>query len=113
MKNVLSLLAIILMLVGAGCSDNNNPPKFRMRNDRVTQASAQIKTSGGNTININNVAPGTSSAYQTVAEGQIDITVTIKDEPGSYPAGFVAKTDASYTIVVVNSTPPAIEVVNP
>ncbi|HEY9784533.1 MAG TPA: hypothetical protein V6D17_03955 [Candidatus Obscuribacterales bacterium] len=72
-----------------------------------------MKTSGGNTININNVKPGTTSAYQEVATGQVDITVTIQGENGSFTASFVAGINSSYTIVVANTTPPSVSVISP
>jgi len=114
MKYLISLFAIFLMMSVVACStDPENPPKFRVRNDRATDASLQVKTSGGNTININNVAPGTTSAYQEVATGQVDITVTIQGQSGQYTAGFLAQINQSYTVVVANTTPPSINVISP
>ena len=114
MKYLISLFAIYLMMSVVACStDPENPPKFRIRNDRATDANLQVKTSGGNTININNVKPGTTSDYQEVATGQVDITVTIQGQSGQYTASFLAQINQSYTVVVANTTPPSINVISP
>lgn len=52
-------------------------PQARITNNGTKDASVQIKTSGGNTVNINNVATGTSSAYDNFAEGDVTFTIVI------------------------------------
>ncbi|MCU0412092.1 MAG: hypothetical protein MUF82_06140 [Bacteroidetes bacterium] len=114
MKTISTILIIALLAVIGGCSsDPDAPPRFRVKNDRSTDASLKVQTSGGNTININNVAPGTTSAYQDVAPGQVDVTVTIQGEQGDFTASWVASTNQSYTIVVANTTPPTVGIVIP
>lgn len=114
MKVLFSVLVILIAFSLSGCSnDPDAPPKFRVQNLRLTDASLQVKTSGGNTININNVKPGSVSAYQEVAEGVVEITVSIQNEPGDFKASFVAVNNKTFTIVVNNTTPPAVVVVNP
>ena len=114
MKYLISLFAIFLMMSVVACStDPENPPTFRVRNDRATDASLQVKTSAGNTININNVQPSTTSDYQGVATGQVDITVTTKGLSDPYTASFLAQINQSYTVVVANTTPTAINVISP
>ena len=49
------------------CKDED--PRARIINNGTQKASVQIKTSGGNTVNINNVDPSTSSAYSSYASG--------------------------------------------
>lgn len=109
-------LFVILIAAGflvslPGCSDD--PPQFRVRNDRPSKANVQVKTSGGNTININDVQPGTVTAYQTAAEGVIEATATIQNETVSPSISFQAGNDGSYTIIVANTTPPTLVVVSP
>ncbi len=58
------------------------PPQARIINNGSSKASVQIKTSNGNTVNINNVDPGTSSPYASYAAG--DITFTISVNGGDY-----------------------------
>ena len=114
MKYLSVLILAGLLLASVSCStDPEALPKFRVRNDRATDASLQVKTSGGNTININNVQPGTTSAYQEVAKGQIDITLTIQGESGDFTGSFLALTNQTYTVVVANTTPPSVNIVSP
>ena len=56
---------------------SNEDPRARIINNGTQKASVQIKTSNGNTVNINNVDPGTSSAYSTYAAGQVTFTITV------------------------------------
>jgi hypothetical protein len=47
------------------CKDED--PRAKIINNGTQKASVQIKTSGGNTENINNVDAGTSSSYSIYA----------------------------------------------
>jgi hypothetical protein len=57
----------------------NEDPSARIINNGTENASVQIKTSGGNTININNVEPGTTSPYESYASGEVVFTITVAD----------------------------------
>lgn len=114
MKTILSAISFFLVLSFYACStEPETPPKFRVHNQRTTDASLQVKTSGGNTININNVKPGTFSEYQAVAKGQVDVTVTIQGESGDFKASFIADNNKSFTIVVFNTTTPTVGIISP
>ena len=52
-------------------------PRARIINNGTQKASVQIKTSNGNTVNINNVDPSTSSAYSSYAAGLVTFTITV------------------------------------
>lgn len=54
-------------------------PRARITNNGTQKASVQIKTSGGNTVNINNVDQGTSSPYNTYAAGQTTFTIKVNN----------------------------------
>ena len=58
----------------------------------------QVKTSGGNTININNIEPGATSEYASYASGQVTFTITVNN------ANYVKTTDIGkcyeYTIAI-------------
>ena len=71
-----------------------------MQNNGNAKASIQIKTSNGNTENINNVAPGWKSEARSFAAGEIEFTVTIQgvDEPVVYSMNVDDCTDYSVTI---------------
>ncbi|MBU3714316.1 MAG: hypothetical protein FGM46_05140 [Ferruginibacter sp.] len=55
----------------------NEDPQARIINKGTEKASVQIKTSGGNTVNINNVDPGTASVYSAFSQGQVTFTITV------------------------------------
>jgi len=44
-------------------------------------ADIQIKTSGSNTENINNIEPGKSSKKRSFTHSKIEFTIAIKDAP--------------------------------
>lgn len=54
-------------------------PRARIINNGTQKASVQIKSSNGNTVNINNIDPSTSSAYSSYAAGQITFTITVNN----------------------------------
>ncbi len=64
----------------SSCSKcKNEDPSARIINNGTEKASVQIKTSGGNTVNINNVDPGTSSSYASYAPGLVTFTITVSN----------------------------------
>ena len=74
----------------SGCNKcKDEEPRARIINNGTQKASVQVKTSGGNTININNVDPGTSSAYANYAPGQVTFTITVNN------TNYVKTTDIS------------------
>ena len=114
MRHFISLLIAVALAVSLfSCSDPEDPPRFRIRNDRTAKVNVQIKTSGGNTININDVQGGQSTGYQEAAAGRIDATATIQGETVSPSTYFIAEVNSTYTVVVANTTPPTLTVVNP
>ena len=58
------------------CKDED--PRARIINNGTDKASVQIKTSGGNTVNINNIDPNNASAYSSYSAGKVTYTITIK-----------------------------------
>lgn len=84
MKNI--KLTLILVLAGVfaiafnSCKKSTNQePRARIINNGTQKASVQIKTSSGNTVNINNVDPGASSDYSSYAAGQITFTIVVNN----------------------------------
>ena len=68
----------LFALASVGCKKcKGEDPRARITNNGTQKASVQIKTSNGNTININNVEPGTSSEYSNYAAGQVTFTITV------------------------------------
>ena len=80
-KNFAIILITVFAITGlSSCNKcNNEDPSARIINNGTEKASVQIKTSGGSTTNINNVEPGTSSAYASYAAGSVTFTITVSD----------------------------------
>ena len=76
---------LLLIMIGGifalsmnSCADcKNQEPRARILNNGTKKASVQIKTSGGNTVNINNVDPGTASPFASYAPGEITFTIVV------------------------------------
>ncbi|WP_299839179.1 hypothetical protein [uncultured Tenacibaculum sp.] len=79
-KKITPIFLISLMLILQSCSgcDNENPTA-RVTNQGTDDVSIQVKTSGGNTENINNIASGQSSLTTSYAPGEITYTVVLKN----------------------------------
>jgi hypothetical protein len=85
-----ALFTSLFALVASGCNKcKDENPQARITNNGTQKASVQVKTSGGNTININNVDPGTSSAYASYAPGQVTFTIAVNN------TSYVKTTDIS------------------
>ena len=79
MKSVIPiLLGLVLILGTSSCKKcKNEDPRARIVNNGTEKISVQIQTSGGNTVNINNILTGEISDYASYAAGQIDFTISI------------------------------------
>ena len=108
MKHLIKYLTVILVAISfIACSDD--PPGMRVQNQNLNKANVQIKTVA-NTINQNDVQPGTTTNFQEVPEGRVEITAVIQNETVSPTSTFNAQVDHNYTIVILNSNPPAIRI---
>lgn len=78
-KNSLVVLLSVFLITGlSSCKKcENENPSARIINNGTDKASVQIKTSGGNTVNINNVDPGTASSYASYEPGEVVFTITV------------------------------------
>src|ERR1041384_7081160 len=52
-------------------------PRARIVNNGTAKSTVQVKTSGGNTSNINNVDPGQTSDYASYDAGNVEFTITV------------------------------------
>ena len=79
MKHLLTMVLVGLLAITMNrckkCKDED--PRARIMNNGTEKASVQIKTSNGNTVNINTIDPGTSSAYSSYAAGQVTFTIKV------------------------------------
>jgi hypothetical protein len=72
------LLAIVVLTGFNSCKKcKNEDPRANITNNGTNDASVQIMTSGGNTVNINNIAVGTTSEYASYEPGVVTFTVKI------------------------------------
>lgn len=79
MKTLITGIVLIVFAVSSSCSKkcDNEAPRARVLNNGTSAVSVQIKTSAGNTVNINNIDPGTASPYASYAAGKITFTISI------------------------------------
>ncbi len=79
MKSLYLAICLMIITVGAtSCSKcKNEDPRARIINNGTDVTSVQIKTSGGNTENINNIAVGDISDYSSYAPGSVMFTVSV------------------------------------
>jgi hypothetical protein len=110
MKNIIAGLVALLLLVTFSSCGSSADPQFRVSNQITDKANIQIQTSGGNTININGVDAGQTTAYQSVAEGNTDVTVGIQNQSATPTTSFYAYKDNKYTIVIIDGNPPTLRV---
>lgn len=73
------LLGLFVITMNSCKKCKNEDPRARIINNGTEKASVQIKTSGGNTVNINNIDPGTSSDYSSYAPGLVTFTITVSN----------------------------------
>ena len=67
MRKLLFLLPLMLLTLSfVGCKKcKNEDPRARIVNNGTDKVSVQIMTTGGNTVNINNIMPGTCAGAST------------------------------------------------
>ena len=108
-KIILGVLSIIFIITITGCGTEAEP-EFRINNQRSTKANVQIQTSGGNTININDVLSAQITAFQKVAEGNVIVTAGLQNETVTPTVTFTAQKDKRYTIVILTGNIPSLRV---
>jgi hypothetical protein len=76
---LIALLGLSIAPLSSCHKCKGEDPTARIINNGTHKASVQIKTSGGNTVNINNVDPSTTSEYSSYAAGQTTFTITVSN----------------------------------
>ena len=67
-------------LATSGCKKcKDEDPRARIANNGTQRASVQVQTSGGNTVNINNIEPGQTSDYANYATGRATFTLKVNN----------------------------------
>lgn len=78
-KFLLIMVVAGLFMTGLSSCDkcDNANPVAKVVNQGTVEASVQIKTSNGNTENINNVMPNSTSAARSYAKGLVTFTIMV------------------------------------
>jgi hypothetical protein len=92
-------LCISLSFIGCDSCDGENP-SVQLVNNGTDKADIQIKTSGGNTENMNNIETGTSSERRTFDRGNIEFTISIQGVPDDIVYVLQANTCNDYTVTI-------------
>jgi hypothetical protein len=81
-RQVLLIIFLSLSFILINCSDTCEVenPRVQLFNNGTDKADIQIKTSGGNTENINNIEPGSYSDKRSFDPGEIEFTINIQGE---------------------------------
>ncbi len=81
LKRFFSFFLICLFSIHlTSCAEcNNENPRARVTNTGTEEVSVQIKTTDGNTENINNIEPGKSSEFRSYETGTITFTIVLED----------------------------------
>lgn len=103
---------IVVLLIGLiGCSSDR--PRVRVSNQRAEITDVQLKRSSGNTYNLNDVGPNIATGYIEVDPSNFEVDAKVEGLSSSATTYFTAYEDESYTIVVLNTTPPTLRVDKP
>lgn len=98
---ILFLIAFLfIFLTGCGDDCENENPSVQLVNNGPAKADIQIKTSGGNTENINNIAPGAKSERRTFAPGDIEFTIAIQGVNDPIVYDLKVQYCADYTVTI-------------
>jgi hypothetical protein len=73
----LVLAGLIIVSFNSCKKCKGEAPRARIINNGTVEADVQIKTSDGNTVNINNVQPGTASEFKSYAAGEVTFTIVV------------------------------------
>jgi predicted small lipoprotein YifL len=109
-RHVSAFFALAILLTLGACSPDGDP-QFRVQNNRADKANVQVQTSGGNTINLNDVSSGQTTSYQTASEGTIVATAVIQNESATPQVRFYAKKGTKSTVVIVAAATPTLHVI--
>jgi hypothetical protein len=99
---------VILAMFFIACSEQD--PSIRVRNNLDVKANVQLKPQAGNVLNINDVQGNSISGEISVQEGMWTATASIQSSNADPAITFNVQNDVRYTVVIVNTDPPVLEV---
>lgn len=100
MKYFALIVVLFFSMFLAGCGCDGEDPSVILRNNGTGKADIQVKTSNGNTENINNIMPGTSSEKRTFKAGNIEFTINIQGVADPVVYVLQAGTCYDYTVTI-------------
>jgi hypothetical protein len=92
-------LCVAISFISCDSCEGENP-SVQLINNGTGKADIQIKTSGGNTENINNIEPGTSSERRNFESGNIEFTISIQEVNGDVVYVLQADYCHDYTVTI-------------
>ena len=97
------LLFLSLSYVFISCNDecDNENPSVILINNSIGKADIQIKTTGGNTENVNNIQPGETSEERKFAPGDIEFTVSIQGVQDNIIYILTTQYCTAYTVTIM------------
>lgn len=102
MKNNLLFIFFAGVLMLTSCKNcRNEDPRAKITNNGTQVVSVQIQTSGGNTININNIQPGSASDWQTYAAGMVTYNVDIGQGGGTVTKSITVDMSTCYEYEII------------
>ena len=83
MKKTLILFTVLALALSiSGCKKcRKEDPRARILNSGNDKVSVQIMTTGGNTVNLNNIQGGQSSDFVSYAPGEVVFTIAFQSNP--------------------------------
>lgn len=105
MKTIGLLLLFGLFSMTACKKCKNEDPRARVVNNGTQSISVQIQTTGGNTVNINNIDAGQSSSYSNFAVGNVTFNISVGsgNNTTNYTKSVAMETCYEYDIVLDNT----------
>jgi hypothetical protein len=100
MKYIALIIVLFFSLFLVSCGCDGEDPSVILRNNGTDKADIQVKTSDGNTENINNVMPGTTSERRTFKAGNIEFTINIQGVNDPVVYNLQAGTCYDYTVTI-------------
>lgn len=99
-RSVYILVLAVVALSFSSCKKcKGEDPISRISNNGTETCSVHIMTSGGNTVNINNIQPGEISEDKSFAPGTVDFTISIGNT-GDKTVSVVMEECWEYEIVI-------------
>jgi hypothetical protein len=98
-KIIILLFASFLFLNNCSPCDGEDPTVV-LTNNGTGRADIQIKTTGGNTENLNNIEIGSSSERRSFARGEIEFTISIQGNTEDIVYLLEVKTCTDYDVKI-------------